>query len=222
MADHPPVIPAASAADPASLLFVVRLWWEPAGGAATGEWRGWVEHTATRERRYFRDGDALVAFIGRHVGWSARSAPPVTGQPTIGHTRSERSAAMPSTNGYAHPEVLVETQWVADHLHDPTIRLVEVDVDTTAYETGHHPRRRRLELATGHPAADPARHPRPRPSWRRCSAAPASATTRPSSSTATTTTGSPPTPTGCSSLRPRRRARHERRPQEVARRGPRD
>ncbi|MBI4505329.1 MAG: sulfurtransferase [Chloroflexi bacterium] len=39
--------------------------------------------------------------------------------------------------GYAKPEVLVSTQWVADHLHDPTIRLVEVDVDTTAYETGH-------------------------------------------------------------------------------------
>jgi thiosulfate/3-mercaptopyruvate sulfurtransferase len=44
-----------------------------------------------------------------------------------------------STNGYAHPEVLVETQWVADHLHDPTIRLIEVDVDTAAYETGHLP-----------------------------------------------------------------------------------
>ena len=33
---------------------------------------------------------------------------------------------------YAHPEVLVSTQWVADHLSDPKIRLVEVDVDTTA------------------------------------------------------------------------------------------
>lgn len=42
-------------------------------------------------------------------------------------------------NGYAHPEVLVETQWVADHLHDPGMRLVEVDVDTTAYDSGHIP-----------------------------------------------------------------------------------
>ncbi len=32
---------------------------------------------------------------------------------------------------YAHPEVLVSTQWVVDHLSDPKIRLVEVDVDTT-------------------------------------------------------------------------------------------
>jgi len=38
---------------------------------------------------------------------------------------------------YAHPEVLVATQWVADHLNDPKVRLVEVDVDTTAYDQGH-------------------------------------------------------------------------------------
>jgi len=39
--------------------------------------------------------------------------------------------------GYAHPEVLVATQWVADHLTDPKIKLVEVDVDTTSYDSGH-------------------------------------------------------------------------------------
>ncbi|HEX4004464.1 MAG TPA: sulfurtransferase [Candidatus Acidoferrales bacterium] len=38
---------------------------------------------------------------------------------------------------YAHPEVLVTTQWVADHAKDPKVRLVEVDVDTTAYDQGH-------------------------------------------------------------------------------------
>src|SRR5271170_6735102 len=38
---------------------------------------------------------------------------------------------------YAHPEVLVSTQWVADHSSDPKIRLVEVDVDTTGYDQGH-------------------------------------------------------------------------------------
>lgn len=40
---------------------------------------------------------------------------------------------------YAHPEVLVSTEWVAQRLNDPNIRVVEVDVDTTAYETGHIP-----------------------------------------------------------------------------------
>ena len=38
---------------------------------------------------------------------------------------------------YKHPEGLVSTSWVAEHLNDPSIRLVEVDVDTTAYEKGH-------------------------------------------------------------------------------------
>jgi thiosulfate/3-mercaptopyruvate sulfurtransferase len=46
---------------------------------------------------------------------------------------------MTTSNGYAHPDALVDTQWVADHLRDPSIRLVEVDVDTTAYASGHIP-----------------------------------------------------------------------------------
>jgi thiosulfate/3-mercaptopyruvate sulfurtransferase len=38
---------------------------------------------------------------------------------------------------YAHPEVLVSTQWVSEHSKDPKVRLVEVDVDTSAYDQGH-------------------------------------------------------------------------------------
>ncbi len=38
---------------------------------------------------------------------------------------------------YAHPEVLVSTDWVRDHLKQPGVKLVEVDVDTKAYEAGH-------------------------------------------------------------------------------------
>jgi thiosulfate/3-mercaptopyruvate sulfurtransferase len=40
---------------------------------------------------------------------------------------------------YAHPEVLVTTDWVASHLNDPNLRLIEVDVDTSAYDQGHVP-----------------------------------------------------------------------------------
>jgi thiosulfate/3-mercaptopyruvate sulfurtransferase len=40
---------------------------------------------------------------------------------------------------YKHPETLVSTQWAAEHLSDPKIRLVEVDVDTSAYDQGHIP-----------------------------------------------------------------------------------
>jgi thiosulfate/3-mercaptopyruvate sulfurtransferase len=38
---------------------------------------------------------------------------------------------------YADSEVLVSTDWVAQHGGDANVQLVEVDVDTTAYETGH-------------------------------------------------------------------------------------
>ena len=38
---------------------------------------------------------------------------------------------------YAHPEVLVTTDWVAQHGSNAGIRLVEVDVDTAAYDEGH-------------------------------------------------------------------------------------
>ena len=38
---------------------------------------------------------------------------------------------------YAHPESLVSTDWVAEHGGDANVRLVEVDVDTAAYEQGH-------------------------------------------------------------------------------------
>lgn len=40
---------------------------------------------------------------------------------------------------YAHPEYLVETEWVAEHLDDPNVRIVESDEDYLLYETGHIP-----------------------------------------------------------------------------------
>ena len=42
-------------------------------------------------------------------------------------------------NKYARPEVLVETDWVAEHLNDPDIRLVECDEDVLLYDLGHIP-----------------------------------------------------------------------------------
>ena len=40
---------------------------------------------------------------------------------------------------YAHPETLVDTSWVADHLNDPSVRLIEADEDVLLYEVGHIP-----------------------------------------------------------------------------------
>lgn len=36
-------------------------------------------------------------------------------------------------------DVLVSTDWVAQHLNDSSIRIVEVDVDTAAFDQGHVP-----------------------------------------------------------------------------------
>ena len=41
--------------------------------------------------------------------------------------------------GYAHADVLVDTDWVAAHLDDPKVRLVESNEDVLLYDTGHIP-----------------------------------------------------------------------------------
>ena len=43
------------------------------------------------------------------------------------------------SKGYVHPEVLVNTAWVAEHLNDPKVRLVESNEDILLYDTGHIP-----------------------------------------------------------------------------------
>ena len=44
-----------------------------------------------------------------------------------------------AARGFARPEILLTTSWVADHLDEPGVKLVEVDVDTSAYDEGHVP-----------------------------------------------------------------------------------
>jgi len=41
--------------------------------------------------------------------------------------------------GYAHPDALVSTDWVAAHLADPSVRLIESNEDTLLYTSGHVP-----------------------------------------------------------------------------------
>ena len=43
------------------------------------------------------------------------------------------------SRGYVHPEALVSTEWVADHLNDPGVRLVESNEDPLLYASGHIP-----------------------------------------------------------------------------------
>ncbi len=41
--------------------------------------------------------------------------------------------------GYAHPDMLVTTAWVAAHLDDPTVRIIESNEDPLLYAAGHIP-----------------------------------------------------------------------------------
>ena len=43
------------------------------------------------------------------------------------------------SKGYVHPDALVSTDWLAAHLDDPNIRIVESDEDVLLYDTGHIP-----------------------------------------------------------------------------------
>jgi len=44
-----------------------------------------------------------------------------------------------SSESYVHPDKLVSTQWVADHLSDPQVRIVESNEDILLYSRGHVP-----------------------------------------------------------------------------------
>jgi thiosulfate/3-mercaptopyruvate sulfurtransferase len=43
------------------------------------------------------------------------------------------------SSNYAHPEVLVDTEWVARHTDDPKVRIVESNEDILLYQQGHVP-----------------------------------------------------------------------------------
>ena len=47
--------------------------------------------------------------------------------------------------GYAHPEVLVSTGWLAEHVDDPAIRILESDEDVLLYHTGHIPGAQKID-----------------------------------------------------------------------------
>src|SRR5512142_3121391 len=75
---------------------------------------------------------------------TARSAPARHGlfssDPTEATmTDSTAHASAFATRGYAQPDVLVTTDWVAAHLNDPHVRIVESNDDPLLYPSGHIP-----------------------------------------------------------------------------------
>jgi thiosulfate/3-mercaptopyruvate sulfurtransferase len=47
--------------------------------------------------------------------------------------------------GYARPDLLVSTAWLADHLDDPKIRILESNEDILLYDTGHIPGAQKID-----------------------------------------------------------------------------
>ncbi|HWH50872.1 MAG TPA: sulfurtransferase [Gemmatimonadaceae bacterium] len=47
--------------------------------------------------------------------------------------------------GYARPDALVSTAWLAAHLDDPQIRIIESDEDVLLYDSGHIPRAQKVD-----------------------------------------------------------------------------
>src|SRR5260221_813199 len=54
----------------------------------------------------------------------------------------------PKFADYAHPEMLVTTEWLAEHLDDPGLVVAESDGDVLLYETGHIPGAVKLDWHT--------------------------------------------------------------------------
>jgi thiosulfate/3-mercaptopyruvate sulfurtransferase len=61
---------------------------------------------------------------------------------TSARTSSPQS---PAEKGYAHPDSLVTTEWLANHLNDRTLRIIESDEDILLYDMGHVPNAQKVD-----------------------------------------------------------------------------
>jgi thiosulfate/3-mercaptopyruvate sulfurtransferase len=52
------------------------------------------------------------------------------------------------SRGYAHPNALVSTEWVAEHLDDPSIRILESNEDPLLFKAGHIPGAQEVDWVT--------------------------------------------------------------------------
>ena len=64
--------------------------------------------------------------------------------PTTAQAPSAPDAAI-AAKGYVHPEALVTTDWLAKHLQDPAVRILESDEDVLLYDIGHIPNAQKVD-----------------------------------------------------------------------------
>jgi thiosulfate/3-mercaptopyruvate sulfurtransferase len=64
------------------------------------------------------------------------------GEPTMSTTAAVNAV---TDKGYAHPESLVTTEWLAEHVNDANIRIIESDEDVLLYDMGHIPNAQKVD-----------------------------------------------------------------------------
>ena len=62
--------------------------------------------------------------------------------PPAGRTETQADIVR---KGYAHPEALVSTEWLAAHLNDPSLRILESDEDVLLYDVEHIPGAQKID-----------------------------------------------------------------------------
>jgi thiosulfate/3-mercaptopyruvate sulfurtransferase len=73
------------------------------------------------------------------MGTSTLNTPSSTSAPT------EAGVHSVAEKGYAHPEALVSTAWLAEHLNDANVRIIESDEDVLLYDLGHIPNAQKVD-----------------------------------------------------------------------------
>ncbi|HMC55411.1 MAG TPA: sulfurtransferase, partial [Gemmatimonadaceae bacterium] len=63
-------------------------------------------------------------------------------------TTTEPVSLTAAEKGYVKPDVLVTTEWVAQHLNDPKVRIIESDEDVLLYDLGHIPGAQKVDWHT--------------------------------------------------------------------------
>ena len=58
---------------------------------------------------------------------------------------SEQLYSSITAKGYARPQSLVSTTWLAEHLNDPVVRILESDEDVLLYDMGHIPNAQKID-----------------------------------------------------------------------------
>jgi hypothetical protein len=76
-----------------------------------------------------------------------------------GNSMANTETSVVDTSQYTHPEVLVGTGRVAQHLNDSNVRLIEADEEVLLYERGHSPNAVKLDWHSHVPGPTDGAHP---------------------------------------------------------------